>query len=125
MPCSKYEERRAGVCAYLCISIVELKLLTFLQTIALQRFVLSIGIGLRRPERTRIVYQKPPRFFAAASMSHDPRQKKRPASRAVSPCGSRGLSPQIVLQPVFAPDAATGIGLSIYFRFGPFITIAG
>ena len=40
MPCSKYEERRASVCAYLCISIVELKLLTFLQTIALQRYVL-------------------------------------------------------------------------------------
>ena len=50
---------------------------------------------------------------------------KRPADRAVSPCGSRGLSPQIVLQPVFAPDAATGIGLSIYFRFVPFISIAG
>ena len=44
MPCSKYEERRAGVCAYPCISIVELKLLTFLQTIALQRFV-PPGLG--------------------------------------------------------------------------------
>ena len=55
MPCSKYEERRAGVCAYLCISIVELKLLTFLQTIALQRFILPIGIGFHRPERTVIL----------------------------------------------------------------------
>ena len=55
MPRLKYEERRAGVCACLCISIVHMKLLTFRLTIALQRFVLSIGIGLRRPERTVIV----------------------------------------------------------------------
>ena len=51
MPELKYGERRAGVCADLCMSIAGLKLPTFLQTIALQRF-LSIGIGLRRPEST-------------------------------------------------------------------------
>lgn len=44
----KYGERRADVCACLCISIVMLETLTFHETIALQRFVVSIGIGLRR-----------------------------------------------------------------------------
>ena len=57
MPCSKYEERRAGVCAYLCISIVELKLLTFLQTIALQRYVMPRSSSLHYPHKTFIFYQ--------------------------------------------------------------------
>ena len=57
----KYGERRAGVCAYLCISIVMPKLPTFQETIALQRFVLSIGIGLPiHPERTLTLYHKTP-----------------------------------------------------------------
>ena len=42
MPLAKYRERRAGVCACLCNSIVGLKFLTFQETIALQRYVLSI-----------------------------------------------------------------------------------
>lgn len=65
MPCPKYEERRAGVCADLCISIVGLKLPTFQVTIALQRFVLSIGIGFHLPERQENYIIKPPRTDAA------------------------------------------------------------
>ena len=40
MPLAKYRERRANDRAYLCISIVAGKLLTFQKTIALQRYVL-------------------------------------------------------------------------------------
>ena len=36
MPLPKYKERRASVCAYLCISIVGKKVLKFRETIALQ-----------------------------------------------------------------------------------------
>lgn len=36
MPLPKYKERRASVCAYLCISIVGRKVLKFRETIALQ-----------------------------------------------------------------------------------------
>ena len=50
MPKQKYRERRASVCAYLCNSIVCLETLTFHLTIALQRYVLPLGIGLSRPE---------------------------------------------------------------------------
>lgn len=36
MPLPKYKERRASVCAYLCISIAGRKVLKFRETIALQ-----------------------------------------------------------------------------------------
>lgn len=51
MPLPKYGERHASVCAYLCFSIVGVELPTFQKTIALQRFVLSIGIGFCHPKR--------------------------------------------------------------------------
>ena len=50
MPEQKYRERRASVCACPCNSIVCLETLTFLTTIALQRYVLLPRIGLSRPE---------------------------------------------------------------------------
>ena len=51
MPEQKYRERRASVYAYLRNSIVCLETLTFLTTIALQRYVLLPEFGLRRPEK--------------------------------------------------------------------------
>ena len=54
LPELKYGERRAGVCAYLCIGIVNSKTLTFRETIALQRFVLSIGIGFHTAVATAL-----------------------------------------------------------------------
>ena len=51
MPEQKYRERHASVCACLRNSIVCHETLTFLTTIALQRYVLLPGIGLRHPEK--------------------------------------------------------------------------
>ena len=65
LPLAKYEERHAIVRVCLCISIVANETLTFRLTIALQRFVLSIGIGLRRPKRRENYIIKPPRTDAA------------------------------------------------------------
>ena len=53
MPEQKYRERRANVCTYLRNSIVCLETLTFLTTIALQRYVLLPEIGLSRPEEQK------------------------------------------------------------------------
>ena len=49
MPEQKYRERHASVCACPHNNIVCLETLTFLMTIALQRYVLSLGVGLNRP----------------------------------------------------------------------------
>ena len=68
-------------------------------------------------KRTRIVYQKCCHENTHPQRLRALRQNKRPADRAVSPCGSRGLSSQILLSA--ASDAATGIGLSIYLRYVP------
>ena len=72
-------------------------------------------------KRTRIVYQKSCLENTHPQRLRALRQNKRPAGRAISPCGSRGLSPQILLSA--ASGAVTGIGLSIYFRFVPFNSV--
>ena len=79
LPLAKYGERRASVCACPCISIVANETLTFRLTIALQRFVLSIGIGFHRPESTGIVLQKSRWFFRVGFVT--PRVQRGQAAR--------------------------------------------
>ena len=84
MPVTKYEERRAGVCAYLCISIVSQEVLKFRETIALQRYVLSPQDPLARLSRKQRYYIKD--LPQAAN-----RKIKTRRSSVDSSCGSRGL----------------------------------
>ena len=120
-------EARKRVAPYPCISIVTCRNFSgFYRRLLCSVMSCPLRIRLRASQENDNILPKFPAAVLAELLGRHARgQNKRPAGRAVSPCGSRGLSPQIVLQPVIAPDVATGIGLSIYFRFFPFIAIAG
>ena len=71
MPLPKYGERHANDRAYLCISIVGLKLLTFHKTIALQRYVMSPQSAHTSRENAIIIS-----YFPASRQRRARRQKR-------------------------------------------------
>ena len=94
MPLPKHGERRANDRAYLCISIVGLKLLTFQKTITLQRYVLPHRFRFNPfPRGRRILYHNPPKKVnkEISAGRWDAREQKR----RVIPFGNYGNNPRM------------------------------
>ena len=114
MPVVKYEERRADVCACLCISIVTTETSYISVDDCFAAFCLVNRDSLTPPRKNTDSIPKTAAIFHGGFKSSRCAAKKDPQIGRLAHAGHGVFRPKIAPRLPAASDAATGIGLSIY-----------